>query len=249
MDIWATYQTEVQVTPISGSLYRTVENQAQVATMALVHDLDEQDALEKMLDTNKPSSIQDTNGLHYLLATPFRYPPLRHGSRFGTNQQRGIFYASCTLQASLAEDAYYRLMFRYHSATLRTRKAKNDTRTIFEAYYNTNSGIRLQDFPFNQARNILRSPNSYHATQQLGQYMRDEGVVAFEYESARDINAGINVALFSPQAIASPRPTAQYDVLMQIHEEGVKYRIADKELVFHFPLTQFLFNDELPLPA
>src|SRR3982750_3687417 len=50
-------------------------------------------------------------GVHYLLYTPFRHPPLRNGSRFGTRRERGILYASRELSSAFAEVAYYRLVF------------------------------------------------------------------------------------------------------------------------------------------
>jgi len=45
-------------------------------------------------------------GLDYLLFPPFRYPPLKWGSRFGTEYQRGLFYGSQLLATALAEVAY-----------------------------------------------------------------------------------------------------------------------------------------------
>src|SRR5260370_1119544 len=50
-------------------------------------------------------------GLDSLLFTPFRYPPLRHGSRFGSRYERGIWYGAETLRTAFAEVAYYRLLF------------------------------------------------------------------------------------------------------------------------------------------
>src|SRR5205807_1469000 len=57
-------------------------------------------------------------GLHYLLYTPFRHPPLRHGSRFGTRGERGILYAARELPTVFAEVAYYRLLFLEGTAAL-----------------------------------------------------------------------------------------------------------------------------------
>jgi hypothetical protein len=66
--------------------------------------------LEELIDRAKPP--ERTRGrMHYLLFTPFRYPPLRHGSRFGTRHERGIRYGSESLRTALAEVAYYRFLF------------------------------------------------------------------------------------------------------------------------------------------
>ncbi|MCV6615090.1 MAG: RES family NAD+ phosphorylase [Cellvibrionaceae bacterium] len=39
------------------------------------------------------------------MSTPFRYPPLAYGSRFGSTLERGIFYASQELATAFAESA------------------------------------------------------------------------------------------------------------------------------------------------
>ena len=81
-DIWQACAGRLRPGTLSGTLWRMVESQEEIATNALVDTLEEQAALEYLLDATKPrrSGLDD---LHYLLATPFRYPPLRHGSRFG----------------------------------------------------------------------------------------------------------------------------------------------------------------------
>ena len=82
-DLWPLCREALQIGPLVGELLRLVESQEQVAASTLVDDLGEQALLEDLLDNAKPPRRPGTEGLHYLLATPFRYPPLRHGSRFG----------------------------------------------------------------------------------------------------------------------------------------------------------------------
>lgn len=82
-DIWAAVGAQAQPRPLTGEILRLVESQEQVATNQLVSTLAEQDLLESMLEASKPPLPQGTARLDYLLATPFRYPPLPHGSRFG----------------------------------------------------------------------------------------------------------------------------------------------------------------------
>ena len=98
-----------------GEVVRIVESQEQVATTRIVGNLAEQDLLEHMLEDSKPGSIDP--GLHYLLSTPFRYPPLRHGSRFGSTLEPSLFYASMDLRTCLQECAYYRFIFWYDMAS------------------------------------------------------------------------------------------------------------------------------------
>ena len=65
------------------NVFRIVETQEIAATTGLVDDLEEQHLLEQLLDKVKPSYREGTEKLHYLISTPFRYPPLKYGSRFG----------------------------------------------------------------------------------------------------------------------------------------------------------------------
>ena len=68
--------------PYSGLIWRLVEDQGRPASMTLVDTLDEQARLENILEASKPKLPSGCAHLHYLLFTPFRYPPSRHGSRF-----------------------------------------------------------------------------------------------------------------------------------------------------------------------
>src|SRR5262245_41559728 len=93
--------------------WRVVEAQHRIATRRLVDSDAEQQLLEELIDSGKPPLPPEPEyqRLHYLLATPFRYPPLRHGSRFGTRFERGIWYGARAPRTAFAESAYYRLLF------------------------------------------------------------------------------------------------------------------------------------------
>ena len=66
--------------------YRVVEAQHINSTRKLVDTDDEQELLEALIDgAKRPAPVGASFvGLHYLLSTPFRYPPLKYGSRFGS---------------------------------------------------------------------------------------------------------------------------------------------------------------------
>ncbi|MDQ7087584.1 MAG: RES family NAD+ phosphorylase [Acidobacteriota bacterium] len=117
-NIWTRCAGEREVRPLACSVLRAVEAQHVIATRKLVDSPAEQEWLEALIDSAKPPWPRgmDRAGLHYLLATPFRYPPLRHGSRFGSRGQPGIWYGSRRRHTALAEVAYYRLLFLEGSA-------------------------------------------------------------------------------------------------------------------------------------
>src|SRR5262249_2227948 len=95
---------------LSGRAWRVVESQHLFATRKLGDSAEGQAVLEELIEEAKPPAGA-TRGLHWLLFTPFRYPPLRHGSRFGTRRERGIWYGSRGQSTAFAEKAYYLLLF------------------------------------------------------------------------------------------------------------------------------------------
>src|SRR5450631_122879 len=94
--IWTLCAARFKQRKLSRRAWRAVEDQSVNATHKLVDSDAEQTLLEALIDGAKPPwpASERMRGLHYLLSTPFRYPPLRHGSRFGTRAERGIFYGS-----------------------------------------------------------------------------------------------------------------------------------------------------------
>lgn len=108
---WEACLAQTKTLRLSGQLLRLVESQEQVATNQLVSSLDRQAVLEDLLETTKPHLRPGTERLDYLLATPFRYPPLKHGSRFGTRSAPSLFYGALKTGTVLAEAAYYRFLF------------------------------------------------------------------------------------------------------------------------------------------
>src|SRR5579872_1470893 len=112
-DIWTRCEGPSRVGPLATSAWRVVEAQHKVSTRRLVDTLAEQEILEQIVDEVKPPppSGPEFKGLHYLLFTPFRHPPLLRGSRFGSPTERSLWYGASDVETSLAEKAYYQLLF------------------------------------------------------------------------------------------------------------------------------------------
>ncbi len=196
--IWTQCAERFEPTRLAGAVWRAVESQHVSSTRKLVDSDDEQAALEALIDEAKPPWPQGRRfeGLHYLLVTRFRHPPLRFGSRFGTRRERGIFYCAETRGTVLAEKAYYVLLF------LEGTEAELDplTRplTLFQARISTKKGADLTAPPFDAFTAAISSPLSYRASQPLGASMREAGVAGFRFQSARDPGGGANIGLFEP---------------------------------------------------
>lgn len=247
-EIWSVCAATAHPTALDGTVQRLVESQEQVATNSLVRTLAEQALLERLIEGTKPLPPPAAEGLHYLLLTPFRYPPLRYGSRFGRRTEPSLFYGARGVETVLAESAYYRFVFwsgmeTPPDAPLRTRH------TVFRTEIQTERGLRLQEPPFSGFATQLQDRASYDATQALGTAMREAGIEAFEYRSARDADGGINVALFTAAALASRRPHHQIEWLCETRLDLVRFYSHEAGELRQFPLQQFLVDGALPTPA
>lgn len=252
--IWQQCQGQTHIKPIDGLLFRLVESQEQVATQRLVDDLDEQALLEQLLEQSKPKHSNANIGqTHYLLSTPFRYPPLKYGSRFGGRHEPSLFYGGCSEAVTLVESAYYRFVFWSSMSEHPTGKKLRSQHTMFSVPYATKQGIRLHQSPFLAWQETLRHPSEYAATQQLGADMRGAGVAAFEYVSARDQAvdqaAGLCVALFTPNALAADQPSDKIRWQCEVDANKVSFKQQRKPNVHHFMWQDFLVGGVFPMPA
>jgi len=249
MDIWEACKDSLTPTLLDDTMLRLVESQTQIATSELVDTLEEQSLLETLLEQTKPAIPFNSEKLHFLLATPFRYPPLPWGSRFGTRMEPGIFYGSLETRTLLAEAAYYRFIFWYDMAQAPEEgKLLTQHHSIGVAYHTVN-GIQLQEAPCNFYQTYLTHPSDYSATQALGAKLRAQNIDAVTYISARDPEAGVNVALFKPAALACSQPLFQHLWLSDTRASAITFYSHQAEHVYRFELEQFLYQGTLPKPA
>jgi hypothetical protein len=200
--IWTQCAGDSERRPLRVTAWRVVEAQHEVSTRKLVDSADEQALLESLIERVKPPAIGSARQ-HYLLTTPFRYPPLRHGSRFGTRTERGLWYGSETLRTAFVEVAYYRLLFL--EGTRAALAPLSASLTAFSVRAHTANGVDLVAPPFAAFRDAIASPASYVTSQALGAAMRAAGVELFRFPSARDAD-GVNIAAFTPTVFGRAEP-------------------------------------------
>jgi hypothetical protein len=246
-DLWSRLGGPVHVTSRRFEAWRVVEGQHVVSTRKLVDTAEEQEILEALIETVKPAPAQGRafQDLHYLLATPFRYPPLRHGSRFGARGERGLWYGSLSRRTTLAERAYYRLLFL--EGTTADLSPVMVQETAFRAAIRARRYVDLTAVPFQTARDEVSSPISYAVSQPLGAAMRAAGVQAFSFASARD-REGTNIALFEPVFSAS-LPLGGDTWACTASKSTVEFRsrfVGESHL---FPRSQFEIAGKLPSPG
>jgi hypothetical protein len=207
--MWTAPALASELRPIAGEAWRVVESQSRVATMKLVDSLAEQQLLEAELERAKPAIPIACQHLHWLLATPFRYAPYPHGSRFRRARQReGCLYAAERIDTAIAEDAFYRV--RFHLDAPGALLPRNPVeRTAFSFRAKTQSGLDLTIPPVDRDRAIWAHPSDYVPCQTLADTARTAGAGLLRYASVRDPAHGANWAVLDCAAISTRMPTRQ----------------------------------------
>ncbi len=233
--------------------WRVVEAQHLISTLKLVDTLDEQKLLEEIIDRSKPTLPKEPGAsrLHFLFFTPFRYPPLRHGSRFGRRDEPGIWYGSEELRTVFAEKAYYRFVFL--SGPKVDLSPITVEQTAFRADVDSRKGVDLSKAPFDAHREAISSKTSYEASQVLGREMRRDGIDVCRYTSARDKEGGSNLALFTPKAFARGIPRSPQTWICIAEQKRArfteKHALHAPSASFSFERSEFEVDGKLPAPA
>ncbi len=198
--------------------------------MKIVDDAAEQDLLESLLEGSKPPQPQAATELDYLLATPFRYDPLRGGSRFRAITDPGVFYGAQSVRTACAELGYWRWKFLKDAVDL--DRLEPVAHTAFRAEISTTT-VDLREPPFNADAAIWAHPADYSATQTFAKMVREAEVGGIVYQSVRDPEPSWCVAVLTPQAFSSRKP----DPLMQtwwvaVQQNAVVWRREHESLIF-----------------
>jgi len=244
--IWTRCEGRSSLRRLRGEAWRVVEDQYLFSTRKLVASDAEQRVLEELLETSKPEA--PPRGLHYLLRTPFRYPPLTRGSRFRTRADGGVWYGSREPRTAFAEAAYYRLLFL--EGTVAEIDSLELDLSAFRAAYESARGVDLTRPPFAAYRDAISSPTSYADSQLLGRAMREAGVEACFYDSARE-PGGVNVALFTTRAFSARKPSppeAWRCVATRLFVEVLKKDVFRRSS-HRFERGQFEVEGKLPAPG
>jgi hypothetical protein len=192
-------------------LWRAVEAQHVASTRRLVESNAEQALLEEILDRFKPKISLDK--LHYLLSTPFRYPPGMLGSRFRSPADPGVFYAAEERRTACAEVGYWRWRFVADSAGLSSLGPS--AQTLFRVKVK-GRGVDLRKKPFVRERAKWCHPTDYAPTQALARAARGAPVALVRYESVRDPEKGGCAVLLDPTAFARRQPLDQQTWLLTV---------------------------------
>jgi hypothetical protein len=244
------YITEIQL-----QTWRIVEDQSKSTTRKFVDSSYEHDLLEKLIDESKPSikyygDEKYFKNCHYLIFTPFRYPPLKWGSRFGGRWERGIFYSALDIETAMSEKAFYKLAF------LQASEGNIGGKTLLSTAFKTNIEsshfINLCEAPFKVYEKKISAKDSYHFAQALGKEMRDAKVETFQYRSARSQKAGNNIGVFSPKPLVNNSNLEKTFEYFNCYatKEVVEFstRTQPKTTRFIFSAADYMINGRMPMP-
>ncbi len=236
--MWTPSALAPELRPYAGRVFRMVEGQHIVSTNRLTDSPDDQALLEAIIDGVKPRLPAAAVGLHWLLASPFRYS-YRTGSRFrAPGEREGIFYAAESVATSVGESAYWRL--RFEAAMAAAAPATRMQMTMFAVRVKTERALDLTAPPFAAERPVWAHPSDYGPTQALAAAARGAGAMALRAPSAR-VAEGTCVPVLDPAAFASaPSLTASFtfstsagDLIataaFPLHFNA-RYRLADGQL-------------------
>lgn len=214
-------------------LWRGVEAQHRVATMRLVDNTAEQELLEQLLEASKPPLPRESQGLHYLIATPFRYTS-PHPSRFRPASEPGIWYGAEEAQTVAAELAYWRWKFLVESDGLRAAQLVTE-HTFFQAQF---KGVELDLTapPWASLRDLLRDGDDYSTCHALARQVRERSspaIAALHYESARR-EGGLCQAVLVARSLSLPALHLQQTWVCKTTRRLVMFRHDDDALEFAF---------------
>lgn len=189
--------------PARRKLWRGVEAQHRVATMRLVDNLAEQELLEQLIEASKPPLPPQSQGLHYLVSTPFRYSS-PYPSRYRPANEPGIWYGAEEAETVAAELAYWRWRFLLESDGLRDAQLVTE-HTFFQALFR---GVELDLTapPWSALRAVLRDGDDYAVCHALALEVRRRTapvIAGLHYESARREGGGCE-AVLAPRALSLP---------------------------------------------
>ena len=205
-----------------------MEAQHIASTLRLVGSVQEQGVLESILENSKPALPAGAAGLHFLLATPFRYTsPI--GSRFRAPSDPGVWYGAERERTACAELGFWRWRFLTESAGLKT--VGPSPQTVFRAGID-GPMVDLTDLPFKRSRADWTHPRDYRATQDFARVARAAGLDAIRYESVRDPHHGGAVAVLTPACFKPHKPLEQHTWFLTVRREAAIWQREGESFEF-----------------
>ena len=221
-DTWTPEELLSEAHSRSGECWRIVEAQHAVSTAKITDTLEEQSLIERIVEETKPIIPAECRHLNFLLFTPFRYLPAARGSRFRRAASfNGVFYAAEEVETSVAEMAFYRLLFFAESPS--TPWPSNPAPyTAFAVTFDTQRGLDLTRPSLNRFHKDWTALVDYEECQRLAGVARENGIDVIRYQSVRDPDQRANIALLRCRAFTRPNETRRQTWHLHTDASGVR---------------------------
>lgn len=237
---WTRAELLSSARPLRGECWRVVESQSRGITLRLTDTLQEQLALEQIIEKTKPPIPQNAQSLHFLLFTPFRYSPYPNSSRFRrAGFSAGVFYGAEHSETSIAEMAFYRLLFFFESPDTPWPRNAIDFRA-FAAGFDAALATDLTEPPLLSDRVHWTKPADYSACLALADAVRDAGIQAIRYESVRDPRGRANLALLDVRVLTAAQKFAEETWILHFGRNGVRAICESPRKSLSFDRTSFV---------
>jgi hypothetical protein len=141
----------------------------------------------RLLEESKPPVPAPARELHWLLFTPFRYPPPPGGSRFRGPNDPGVFFGADEARTACAELGCWRWRHLLDTPALASMPTR--PQTVFRAQIAA-SCVDLRKKPLDAQHEAWTRPDDYAECQRFAALVREAGVAAIRYESVRDPERG-----------------------------------------------------------
>lgn len=205
--IWTPAALSSELKGCQSDCWRFVEAQHRVSTLKLTDSLAEQSLLEALLEETKPKLPPSAQALHYLMAAPFRYGAVYpHGSRFRrAGRTPGVFYGAEHSRTAAAEMGFNRLLF-YAESPQTVWPLNAGEYTAFNAPVRSAATLDLTLPPLSRDHHLWRDPQDYAACQNLADAARAAEADLIRYQSVRDPQQSVNLALLIPTPFVAREP-------------------------------------------
>ncbi|GAA5785635.1 RES family NAD+ phosphorylase [Chitiniphilus shinanonensis] len=203
-------------------VWRVCEGQTKQYAWSLVDDIAELDLLEHILESSKPPPTTPSSK-HFLLTTPFRYPERTPGgSRFVMEGAKCALYSAHDPVTCFWEAGHWAKQFSASSTGLSTKSVIR-RRCLFSLQVG-GPGVDLTAPPYNADAAVWTHPSNYHACQTLGSQVRKAGVPLIQYQSVRDPNAGLCLAVMLVSGITCDKPRTMEDWDLLVSPKGAVWQ-------------------------
>ena len=243
--IWTPAALRSETGTFTGRAWRVVEAQHRVSTLKLVDDLAEQELLEGILEDTKPPMPAECRHLDYLLATPFRYRPYPHGSRFRrAGLTPGVWYGAESPETAVAEITFYRFLFYAESPETPFPDRFADY-TGFAAALASEACLDLTQGAFAADADRWTHLTDDASCQDLAESARAISTEIIRYVSVRDPSGGANLAVLHARVFQEPAPVERQSWRLRICRTGAVAICDHPRAAIEFPPDAFAADPRL----